>query len=889
MDRGKILELQNIDFDDLRKTRRTGIEANVKKFIVEPILEELGYISARDIDLEFKAKGFADYALLVNGKPKVIVEAKSLEVNLADFVEQAYGYASAKQVGYFVLTNGKEIRLYKTFIENVINPKDRLLLKVELRKLETQFSELYKWISKESLTTKKLDKLTEEKEKIIRESVTAVTLIDNLKKAKRLLVTDCKPKIKIKYKNDPQFKKNLEEWIKNTGLDINNEKEWIDKLSKEVAYSFINKLYFYRIAEDRGIVKPKLTRGVINVLKMSFGLREIIESGFREILKVDYRAIFEQKFFDTIEFEERNVEKIIVQLSEYNFKNIDSDILGKVYELHIDEKERKELGQFYTPEWVINHILDKVKITTDKKILDPACGSGGFLIRVYDRLKKQYEKEDWAVDVIHEQILKNNIYGIDINPFAVQLSGMNLALRGIEYKTNFINVVEGDSLITSLTRWAEIERKNINNITEKIIIEEDFPKRFDIVVSNPPYVQIRNIRKDKIKVYKKFLKTAKGRFDLFSLFIERGITFLENGGMLGFIVSNTFLSNDYLENIRNYVLDTCVIKEIVWLGTGVFDEATVDTAIIILKKETDPEKRNNNTVTIGRGIDEDGKLMGEYYVTQSEFYNTPKKRFIFTEKTKAEARLLNKIVDNTVPLENIAELSCGIQIWSTKSDMKKHRDYLLDKRKNKRYKKVLDGRDIYRYGFNFDKKYVLYDKRLLERAREERFFLAKEKIIMRYIGRKLIATLDKEQYYGLKSVLCLCPLKDSKYDLRYLLGLINSKLMTYYYKKLMGENIYPRINLSYVKKFPIKQVRLEDQKPVISKVDKILDLSEKLNELNKEMEKTTKLEQKYYDMYERREEIEKQIQRTDDEINDLVFELYGFPKGSKYRKMMEIF
>ncbi|MFQ6055185.1 MAG: N-6 DNA methylase [Methanosarcinales archaeon] len=392
MDRGKILELQNIDFDDLRKTRRTGIEANVKKFIVEPILEELGYISARDIDLEFKAKGFADYALLVNGKPKVIVEAKSLEVNLADFVEQAYGYASAKQVGYFVLTNGKEIRLYKTFIENVINPKDRLLLKVELRKLETQFSELYKWISKESLTTKKLDKLTEEKEKIIRESVTAVTLIDNLKKAKRLLVTDCKPKIKIKYKNDPQFKKNLEEWIKNTGLDINNEKEWIDKLSKEVAYSFINKLYFYRIAEDRGIVKPKLTRGVINVLKMSFGLREIIESGFREILKVDYRAIFEQKFFDTIEFEERNVEKIIVQLSEYNFKNIDSDILGKVYELHIDEKERKELGQFYTPEWVINHILDKVKITTDKKILDPACGSGGFLIRVYDRLKNNTKK-----------------------------------------------------------------------------------------------------------------------------------------------------------------------------------------------------------------------------------------------------------------------------------------------------------------------------------------------------------------------------------------------------------------------------------------------------------------------------------------------------------------
>ena len=108
---------------------------------------------------------------------------------------------------------------------------------------------------------------------------------------------------------------------------------------------------------------------------------------------------------------------------------------------------------------------------------------------------------------------------------------------------------------------------------------------------------------------------------------------------------------------------------------------------------------------------------------------------------------------------------------------------------------------------------------------------------MRYIGRNLIASLDTEQYYGLKSVLCLCPMKDSKYDLRYLLALINSKLMTYYYRKLMGENIYPRINLSYVKKFPIKQLRSRDQKLVISNVDKILDLNKELEELNKRMEK----------------------------------------------------
>src|SRR3989344_677666 len=224
----------------------------------------------------------ADIAILYNGKPKIIIECKSIEQELDKHIEQALFYAIKKQVNYVILTNGIEIRLYKSFIENITNPSDRLLLKIHLRDLEIHWSELNEWVSKSSIITNKLEYLSEEKESVIRTEITAPHLLENLKRAKQLLIENCKPKIEQKYDTDESFRNIVNKWAIASELNIKNEQEWIDKLAKEVTYSFINKLYFYRIAEDFGIVKPTLTKDKLPLLIKSVPIKQLINSGFEE-------------------------------------------------------------------------------------------------------------------------------------------------------------------------------------------------------------------------------------------------------------------------------------------------------------------------------------------------------------------------------------------------------------------------------------------------------------------------------------------------------------------------------------------------------------------------------------------------------------------------------
>src|SRR3989304_879358 len=140
--------IQNIDLHDVWQGKKSGVEENVKLKIVLPLLGALGYETIKDMDFEhFVENKRADIAILVEGKPKIVVECKSLEKNLDDHITQALNYAIKKAIPYILLTNGKEFRLYKPFIENLVNPKDRLLVSANLKTLIEDFKELKEWIS----------------------------------------------------------------------------------------------------------------------------------------------------------------------------------------------------------------------------------------------------------------------------------------------------------------------------------------------------------------------------------------------------------------------------------------------------------------------------------------------------------------------------------------------------------------------------------------------------------------------------------------------------------------------------------------------------------------------------------------------------------------------
>ena len=273
----RVKELQNIDLDDVLVGKKKGVEENIKLKIVIELLNLLGFDVVKDMDFEHYVKNKrADIAILCEGKPKIIIECKSIEQELDKHIEQALSYAIKKQVNYVILTNGIEIRLYRSFIENITNPSDRLLLKIPLRDLEIHWKELYEWVSKTSMISNKLDYLSEEKESVIRTEITAPHLLENLKRAKQLLFENCRPKIEEKYDTDESFRNQVNRWITASELDINDEQCWLDKFAREVTYSFINKLYFYRIAEDFGIVKQKLTKDKLPLLMKAMPIKQLI-------------------------------------------------------------------------------------------------------------------------------------------------------------------------------------------------------------------------------------------------------------------------------------------------------------------------------------------------------------------------------------------------------------------------------------------------------------------------------------------------------------------------------------------------------------------------------------------------------------------------------------
>jgi type I restriction-modification system DNA methylase subunit len=302
-------------------------------------------------------------------------------------------------------------------------------------------------VSKDSLQEAK--KLTDKAESI-RESITAKILIDDLSECRKRLFDDFFAQFKTRYETDSKFKETIDRWAADVKMNI-TEPALIEKLCKEGAYTLINRFLFLRICEDKGHIKAKLSKDAITKWReMVENPANLLDMAFKEIGK-QFEGLYKSPLFDAIDFEDIDWDKdtinfIIDRLGEHDFSAISKDILGRAYEQHISRGERKQLGQFYTPDFVIDYILDRVGISPEKKILDPACGSGGFLMKAYDRLRKQYREQGWAEEVIHQQIVKSNLYGIDINPFATQLTVMNLLLKDLDHPTGNINVVEGDTL-----------------------------------------------------------------------------------------------------------------------------------------------------------------------------------------------------------------------------------------------------------------------------------------------------------------------------------------------------------------------------------------------------------------------------------------------------------
>ncbi|TES96032.1 MAG: hypothetical protein E3J90_08735 [Promethearchaeota archaeon] len=587
----------------------------------------------------------------------------------------------------------------------------------------------------------------------------------------------------------------------------------------------------------------------------------LIDKGIITNLIKHYGIDLEDKeIFDfihnTIEHLTKIDTKEINHIKEKDDHNYDLDSIAKYYEKIVPHSQRKTTGEFFTPIQIVDYILKSVGYTDqhdiqDKKLIDLSCGSGSFIIRAVNILTKRLithtnSKENSELFPIQaEQIInrvKDNIYGIDINPIVCILCQINI------YFTLFSLI----KIIIKNNKAYDVPEFNIFN---KDTLQLNFNNKYDYVVGNPPYLFIRSIPKDYRKHIEHLsLETNIGQYDLYQLFIEIGIKILKESGKLGYIVPDSLLALSNRKLLREYILNYTKINEICVVGSG-FKDPVVSNIIMFLQKEAIGEQRLKNKITIKKALNDqmvyflqqDNMVKWDFkfliHLTQKdieilEYLNSsftslkdlmldpqfevsinrgvelgkegdviycdlcnrylplPKGNFLCPKcGSPLESNTVEKIIVDTIPkgLDNTYKLFV----------------YSLNRYFIKEYRYIKLNVD----GINY-KDSNNYTNRIVIRQ------LNQENLICAAYEKN---ALSSQSIYNIK--ISRSPI--AEFNHFYLLGLINSRLLSYYFLKTFGSYkvLFPRILIEKLKVLPIK----------VPSTKKERDLSENIKEKVKQI------------------------------------------------------
>jgi type I restriction-modification system DNA methylase subunit len=877
----KIKEL--IDYFRLNyQKHRSELEANTETKLIEPLFEILGWTKDDFVKRE-KAyrgvnRGFADYAFYIGDKIVFFLEVKQVGIQLdKEANKQAVSYALSRRIPFAVSTNFEQLNIFcvesknQPFFKRFINCDEYFSHFEDLLFLSKEYFE-------QGLTLKRAGEEGRLKQRISIDK----PLLEDFMRIRRLIADDIEKSYPSKY--NP------------------NEKD-------EIIQRIIDRLIFIRRSEDIGINPNNLVLEEIKHLPgdKAYPKLKYFFSKYDDKYNSGLFTHNQDNDCDKINIDGEIIKKLVYYLYEshdknyvYNFEWIDADVLGQVYEQYLGkilaqnksgksklkegQAHRKEQGIYYTPTYVVDYIVKNTlgEVLKDKKIdvknlkiLDPACGSGSFLIKAFDYLQKQLSTDKNSVQYkldsqgqysVKTEILKNNLFGVDLDNKAVEITKLNLLLKAAEKDRKLpeeldLHIRHGNSLI---------DDENVAGL-DAFKWTGDFQEgTFDVVIGNPPY-GYRGIPTPELKkAYGEKYVTSEGNFDMYRFFIERSISLLREGGLLGFIIPNTFLTATSYKKLRKYILDNCTINQIVDIGLNVFEGVTVESIILILNKTFADNHKNKQKIQISICRSKTESLMEStniYFIPQSEFVTSKYNNFNIYLDSKAN-QITHKIENNSILLERIAYVTVGINTGYIKEVL------VSDKKIDNRYHKLLSGRDISRYSLRWSGQWILYDKSVVAsygnkgRTLPDESIFKEDKILVqrtrRGMARKLICTFDNEQYYNLNRLGNIV-IRNENFSLSYCLGLLNSKLMDYYFQKKFNEYEVKPIHL---RQLPINQIALIQQRPIIHLVDRILSLNKQLQEFgDKKTTQTAKLEE--------------EIKKTDEEIDELVYKLYGITEVEK--------
>ncbi|MEM1557825.1 MAG: N-6 DNA methylase [Thermoproteota archaeon] len=429
-------------------------------------------------------------------------------------------------------------------------------------------------------------------------------LIEFLRGFVDVLTDRCEPMVKLRSETDAEFKAMLEEIGEKLGYVPD-----VRSLTRMMVYVLMNKIIFYKVLEQKYRLPRLINLPTSSKTEFLKALSGYFERALEETK--DFEPIFQTGVYDMLDFPEdletlEFVNEFVSTLESISIEEI-GDYIGYVYEELILPSERHQLGQFYTPPAICELIAKWAIRSPDDLVLDPGCGSGGFLLAAYRVLVKLKTGRDAIPPPrgIHEKVI-GQLYGVDINPFPVHLSSMNIAMKDIRSPATGLNTIEHDFFHvepkTILLRSYKVRTVAGVRFRREMRIPE-----VDAVIGNPPYtrwVEIPKYTQDAIKDNLKELMKKYGLTPQLARGVEPGIytywimyatRFLKPGGRLGMIISNLWMQTDYGVGFGQFLLDNYKIKAIIDFTLRLFT-ALISTCVILMEKEENASKRAENEV-----------------------------------------------------------------------------------------------------------------------------------------------------------------------------------------------------------------------------------------------------------------------------------------------------
>jgi len=895
-----VLKFKALSAAERRKINEDATRSNY----ILPLFAALGWDTAdmHEVNPEEKvSRGWVDFSFRLGGVPRFFLETKkaSEDLNNPRWVSQALDYAWTKSVPWALLSDFEGLRVFNAEWR-VDNPFNAAFLNFDLSSYLSDFDRLW-WLSRNETEQGRLNVEAERVGKKAKRLPVSQHLFDDLKQWRTALYKDFK------------------------GFNPDISPADVDA----AVLRTLDRLIFIRTAEDRQVEQNRL-QALVRELKdrNQFGkLSEALGRLFREMDAVYNSELFAPHFSDGLYVTSTTLETIIDGLYErkfirYNFNAIEADVLGTVYEQYLgavvteslqtsskrpdqpalipsesltveDRKQkRKSQGIYYTPSFVTKHIVRQTVgrhleehgfYPNPPRVLDMACGSGSFLIEAFDCLDSYlarqsghiYGEQEGVQDQMRRmQILTQCIYGVDKDRQAVEVARLNLLLRALHIRDKL-------PLLTNIYHSDSLQEETWPYFTDSFKVGG-----FDIIIGNPPYVRFENLPKKDREYYANsgLYKCAYQKFDIFVLFLEKALSLLNEGGRIGFIVPTAILSQTYSMPLRKLLLETCCIENIIdFSGYKVFQDATVETCIIVAKKESNSSITRNNRISVipkgsysGEGQLNEKKAIN---ILQHNIEDTPQLMFRL-DIVDQVALLINRINTQSVKLGQIYYVSKGIVAYS--EDGRKKADFLHRKSININDVPYLEGKDVQRYLINFKELYLDYQPLIMARPTIPAMHES-PKILIRAIAKGLIGMYDENKYYVDQKLICCVKYNFLKgqqkvkmpgdflsslanFDDRFVLGLINSKLIGYYYNIVLfnGLSILPED----VRRLPIARLDLSNPTEK-SAHDEIVQLVKEILALHKDMANS---ERGFDDL---RFSLRQRISQVDDQINHLVYTIYG--------------